>query len=420
MSNNSVFNAAVCLIGIIIFSVHIASLLFKKHRRRDENYLLVFFVFTLVHFATYLTFTLVKIKYTSDAYIMAFYSTFYVMNNMEIFLLFLYMLSYIIILEKTKKILSIVNLSLFLVFVLLDIVNIFARFFFTAEGGEYVRAKTMIISQGYQLVLFVIIFFVAVLNKKLNLREKIAFALYCFIPLATVILQNIFKGYAIAYAGIILAVEVLFFFINVEKNIEISKNEEKNKEAQIKIMVSQIQPHFIYNSLSSISTLIAIDPEKAQKALDDFTEYLRGNLSSLTETRLIPFENELKHIKTFIELEKMRFNERISVVYDIQVSDFNIPCLSIQPIVENAVKHGILQRIEGGTISISTYEDKLYYFVEIMDDGIGFDIKDIDFEGNTHIGLKNIKYRIENMGNGQMSIFSEVDKGTRVIVKFYK
>lgn len=420
MTTNSVFNLTVCIIGIAIFLIHIVNLLIKKNKRKDEKWLLLFLSFTAFHFAVYLMFTLIKIKYTSNEFVISFYTLFYVFNNIELLLLFLYMLSYIELENRTKKLLSIINCSLFAVFFVLDVVNVFSGMFFTAEGGEYVRSKTMIISQGYQFVMFAVVFFVTLLNKKLVIREKVAFACYCLLPLVAIVLQNAFKGYAIAYASIIIAIEILFFFVNVSKNIQIAEEQEKNKEAQIKIMVSQIQPHFVYNSLSSISTLISIDPEKAQQALDDFTEYLRGNLSSLTETRLVSFENELKHIKTFIELEKMRFNERLVVNYDIQVTDFNVPCLSIQPIVENAVKHGVLQKIEGGTVSLKTYEDNKFYYVEVEDDGIGFDMDKIDFDGNKHIGLKNIKYRIEKMGNGIMSIHSQVAKGTKVVVKFNK
>ena len=114
----------------------------------------------------------------------------------------------------------------------------------------------MIISQGYQFVMFAIIFVVTAFNKKLLLREKIAFACYCLLPLLSIILQNIFKGYAIAYASIIISIEILFFFVNVSKNIQIAEEQQKNKEAQIKIMVSQIQPHFIYNSLPYLNMFI--------------------------------------------------------------------------------------------------------------------------------------------------------------------
>ncbi|MBP5684059.1 MAG: histidine kinase, partial [Bacilli bacterium] len=204
------------------------------------------------------------------------------------------------------------------------------------------------------------------------------------------------------------------------KNIELANEEEKNKEAQIKIMLSQIKPHFVYNSLSAISTLIEIDPEKAQNSLDEFTEYLRKNLSSLTETNLIPFSDELRHIETYIALEKMRFNDRIKVIYDIGVTDFLVHPLTIQPLVENAIKHGILKKIEGGILTITTYETTTSYIIEVKDDGIGFDINQIDFDENTHFGLKNISYRIKKMCNGDLNVSSKINDGTKITVTFKK
>ena len=195
---------------------------------------------------------------------------------------------------------------------------------------------------------------------------------------------------------------------------------DKNKDAQVKIMFSQIQPHFIYNSLSSISTLISVDPDRAQNSLDEFTDYLRANLASLTETRLVPFESELKHIKTYISLEKMRFNDRVNIIYEISAIDFNVPTLTIQPIVENAVKHGILKKIEGGTVILKSYENESSYIIEIIDDGIGFDINKIDLNSNIHFGINNIRYRIANTINGTFEIKSEIGKGTKVTVTFNK
>ncbi len=420
MGSNSIFNATICMFGIAVLLIHIVDLILKPEKRRDEKDLLVFFIFTAIHFATYLTFTFLKTKVVSDAFIVGFYTTFYIFNNMEVLLLFIYVICYVELSYKIKNALAITNIVLFVFFVFLDISNIFTKIFFYAQDGVYMRSKTMIVSQMYQFIAFAIVFIVTIMNKKLYLREKIAFSIYCFLPLIAILLQNIFKGYAIAYASIIISIEILFFFVNVQKNIELSKEKEKNKEAQIKIMMSQIQPHFIYNALSSISTLITIDPEKAQKALDDFTEYLRMNLASLTQTSLVPFKDELKHIETYIALEKMRFKDRINIIFDIQVQDFDIPPLSIQPIVENALKHGILKKIEGGTLKFSTRQNDEAYIVIVEDDGVGFNMNDVNFTNNTHFGINNIKQRLKTMCKADMEIISEVNKGTKVIVKFYK
>ena len=197
---------------------------------------------------------------------------------------------------------------------------------------------------------------------------------------------------------------------------------EKNfiEEQRMRLVLSQIQPHFIYNSLSSISTLIPLDPDKAQAALDDFTEYLRMNLSSLTEVRCVAFEDELKHIKTYVSLEKMRFGDRLKVVYDVNTKHFMLPPLTIQPIVENAIKHGILKKLEGGTLSVKTYETDKTYVVEIADDGVGFNMADVDFDANKHFGLMNIQYRLAKMCGADLAFKSEAGAGTTVTITFRK
>ena len=420
MDSKSAFNATVCIIGIALLLIHTINISLKKNRRKDENYLLFFIIFTAIHFATYLAFTLIKIHHTSDNMIIAFYTIFYIMNNFELLLLFVYAISYIPIKKKTANILFIVSIVLYNIYVALDIANIFNHMFFYSVNGVYTRAKLMFLSQGYQFVALAVVFIITVLNKKLNLTQKIAFSFYCLLPLVAIVLQNLLPGYAIAYLSIVISIEILFLFVNVRKNVELANEAKRSKEAEIKLMMSQIQPHFIYNTLASISTLIKIDPDKAQKALDEFTEYLRANLSSLTKTGLINFKEELRHVETYLSLEKMRFDERLSVNYDIKVVDFLVPPLSIQPLVENAVKHGILQKLEGGTISIKTYEDEKAYYVEIEDDGVGFDLNNLDPTDNNHIGLNNVKYRLSSMCNGELNINSVIDKGTTMVVTFNK
>lgn len=420
MEGNSIFNATVCIIGISILLIHVVNLLIKRDRRKDENRLLIFLVFTAFHFLVYLSFTFIKLVYTSNPFIIAFYTTFYIFNNIEVFLLFLYMLSYVSFKDKNRKVLSVVNIIFFSAFVLLDFINIFTGIFFTASDGIYLRSNLMILAQGYEFIIFSIVIFVTAFNQFLGKGEKISFALYCILPYFAIVLQTIFKGYAIGYLSIIIAIEILFFFLNVKKNIQLLEEQEKNKDAQIRVMMSQIQPHFVYNSLSSISTLITMDPIKAQSALDDFTEYLRHNISSLTETRLIPFEAELKHIQIYLSLEKLRFNDRIQVEYDIKTKNFNVPPLSIQPLVENAVKHGVLKKIEGGFILIKVYETFDSYVVEVRDDGVGFDLSKVDFTENEHFGINNIRTRLKNMHCGNLEIKSAPGKGAKATITFYK
>ena len=420
MKSNSVFNATVCLLGVLILLIHVINLLIKKNKRNDEKSLLVFFLFTMVHFSTYFTFTMIKESYTSDTFIMAFYTTFYIMNNLEVLLFYFYMKSYAKVPKNKKLIPDIINIVVFVSYIGLDIFNIFSHIFFKSVDGVYTREKLMILSQGYQFIMLAISFLLVLPNKTITPPEKASFIIYCILPAISIIIQNAIPGYAIAYLTLLIAIEILFLFLNVEKNIKIQEAEKQLKDANVKIMVSQIQPHFIYNTLSSISTLIPMNPSKAQRALDQFTDYLRMNFSTLTNNKLVTFDEELKHIKTYVDLEKMRFNERVKVNYDIQVTNFHVPPLSIQPLVENAIKHGILKKIEGGTVTLKTYSEKNANIVEIIDDGVGFDIKEIDFESNKHIGFANVKHRIATMTNATLELHSEVNKGTKVVVKFYK
>ena len=422
MDNGTIFNITVSVIGIIMLSIHIVNILMKKNRRKDENHLLAFIIFTVIHFGVYLFYLIHRINRSNDLFIMSCYTTFYIMNNIEALILFVYTTVYLEGKKEIFKISKIINYSVLLIYIILDIVNIFTHMFFYSENGVYIRAKTMIISQGYQFICLGMIFLLAVLNKQLRKAEKIAFSLYCILPLIAIIFQNALPGYAIAYLSIIISIEILFLFVNIRKNELLAEEANKINHAEVKIMLSQIQPHCVYNTLASISTLIKINPDKAQEGLDHFTEYLRANLSSLTESGLIPFEEELRHVRLYLELEKMRFDERLTFKFDIASTDFFVPPLSLQPIVENAVKHGILKKIEGGTIQIRAYEDEVAHIVEVIDDGVGVDMSEFDKKDhdNKHVGYKNVKFRVKAMCKGDMEMTSTVGVGTTVIMKFYK
>ena len=184
-------------------------------------------------------------------------------------------------------------------------------------------------------------------------------------------------------------------------------------EQRYKTMISQLQPHFIYNTLSAITVIDGM-PEKAKKAIYDFSTYLRQNLDAMTSAELVPFEKELEHINKYLDLEKLRFGEKINVVFDIKCFDFSLPPLTVQLLVENAVKHGITQKDEGGTIYVSTEKDDRNYIVTVRDDGVGFDTEK-EISGN-HIGINNIRKRIEYSIDGTLEIASEIGKGTTATI----
>ena len=214
----------------------------------------------------------------------------------------------------------------------------------------------------------------------------------------------------------------------VPKNIKAAEKAEKLEKEKIKLdaelaksristLMSQIHPHFIYNTLGSIEQLCELDPPKAAKLVNDFSKYLRGNFSELDNPKLIRVSKELKHTEYYTGIEKVRFPD-IEFVAEMNCSDFSIPALTIQPLVENAIKHGILQRDEGGTVKVRIYETDSSYFVTVKDNGVGFDVSVL--ENNNHVGLRNIRSRLEAMCSGSLYIESIIGVGTKITVEIPK
>lgn len=193
--------------------------------------------------------------------------------------------------------------------------------------------------------------------------------------------------------------------------------ERELEKANMAVMISQIQPHFLYNALNTIKSLIRRDPKTAEQAVIDFSYYLRGNMDSLQQTEPIPFRTELQHIQYYCKIELLRFSDKLKVEYDIEEDNFTVPTLSIQPLVENAIKHGVTKRPEGGTVQLSTRKDAKNYIITVADDGVGFDpAKVLADDGRSHVGLTNIQYRFANMMQAEVTVDSKPGCGTTVTV----
>ena len=147
-------------------------------------------------------------------------------------------------------------------------------------------------------------------------------------------------------------------------------------DSQLELMMGQIQPHFMFNTLSSIRTLIKVDPDVAYDMVYNFSNYLRANVDNMTNLDGIPFSSEVQHIQSYVEIEKVRLGDRLTVVYEIGEDNFTVPPLSIQPLVENAIKHGIRKKVGGGTVYLKSYSLANFNVVEVSDDGTGFNSED--------------------------------------------
>ena len=219
----------------------------------------------------------------------------------------------------------------------------------------------------------------------------------------------------------ILIVVLLMAFIYCKKMSEISekarmvaKLENEVTQSNVSLLLTQIQPHFINNALTSIRYLCKTDPKKAEQSIMDFASYLRYNMASLSSRWVIPFHEEMMHVESYLAIEKIRFEEKLQVHLDIQVEDFEVPALCVEPLVENAIKHGVRGRIAGGTVSIRTYRANGYNWIIVEDDGVGFDPEHISEKS---IGIPNITKRLQMMDGVTFRIKSQIGKGTRATIQ---
>jgi len=215
------------------------------------------------------------------------------------------------------------------------------------------------------------------------------------------------------YVTIMIVIVTIFYYIWLHIQFVYKHESDLLAQQKIQIALSQIKPHFIYNTLNAIQDIEGM-PKTAQDAIVDFSKYLRENLDFLTASNLIPFTKELEHVTKYVNLEKLRFGDKINVNFDIQVSDFLIPSLSLQMIIENAIKHGITKKYEGGTVNVQSYEKDGKIFIIVDDDGVGFDVNKVI--GENHLGFKNSRERLRHFVNGNLIIESEINKGTKVTV----
>ncbi len=182
------------------------------------------------------------------------------------------------------------------------------------------------------------------------------------------------------------------------------------RQSRIVLAMSQIRAHFIFNILNAISGMCKYDPDKADATLIRFARYLRGNIDAMQEDRSESFRTSLQHLQDYIALEQIRFGDRIRFRTEIGFSDFYLPPLVLQPLVENAIKHGLTPKPEGGTITLSTERSGDRVVITVADDGVGFSTdKTIP---QTSVGLSNVCFRLKQLADGNISIESTPGEGT--------
>ena len=226
----------------------------------------------------------------------------------------------------------------------------------------------------------------------------------------------------IAYLTIAAVVDCVINYIWLHFQFVREHERALQAEQRIQIMMTQIRPHFLYNSLTVIQELCRSDPAQAEEATVQFANYLRGNMDALQTTAPIPFARELEHTRQYLALEKMRFEEKLTVRYDIPCMSFTLPILTLQPIVENAVRHGVRGNADGkGEVLIATREYPDRYEITVTDNGPGCEPEKQEKDpGKSHVGIQNVRERLAQMCGGSLRVESAPGTGTTVTVTLPK
>ena len=301
-------------------------------------------------------------------------------------------------------------------FIFLAIAQFTTFFYYVTPDNQYIRGSL-------HLILLAPIFTVMFLNlaaliyrrNKLPAKYFIAFMIHLLpLTISLFISSIISENLVFVVLGLCISTLAMFAIILYDQIESYVGQQREIAHQRASIMVLQMRPHFIYNAMMSIYYLCAKDSKKAQQVTLDFTTYLRKNFTAIASEDTIPFSDELEHTRAYLAVEQVQFEDSLFVEYDTPHKNFRLPPLTLQPIVENAVKHGMDPEYAPLCISIRTRETNLGSEIVVEDNGAGFSPADDDFE--PHTALANIKKRLEMMCGGKMTIHSRKGGGTVVSV----
>ena len=225
----------------------------------------------------------------------------------------------------------------------------------------------------------------------------------------------------VAYLTMAIAISCVFYYTWLHLQFVREHEDALVTGQRVQQMLSQIKPHFLHNALTLIIDLCDTAPQKAKEATVEFSRYLRGNMESIDRTGPISFEKELEHTKLYLDIEQMRFAGDLQVRYDIACMDFSLPALTVEPLAENAVRHGVREKPDGrGTVVIATRETPDGYEITVTDDGPGFDPDRLPEDGQMHVGIANVRERLRQIVDGSLEYRSAPGEGTAAIIRIPK
>ncbi|MBO4914777.1 MAG: histidine kinase [Oscillospiraceae bacterium] len=306
-------------------------------------------------------------------------------------------------------------LGLWAVFVILLASSAFTGIFTYTVSDNYYDRGPLYPLLLLPLVALSLLNLTGTIRRRSRLSRKVFLSfLVAALPLTVTLLAQMFvEVLPLVDISFVLSAISMYGFILSDQIEQDRRQQQEIANQRASIMVLQMRPHFIYNTMMSIYHLCAQDAKRAQQVTLDFTDYLRRNFTAIAKDGTIPFTDELEHARAYLAVEQVRFEDKLFVLFDTPCTMFRVPPLTLQPIVENAVKHGVSPDLEPLTITVLTRETDAGSEIVVEDNGPGFSPADDD---EPHIALANIRERLQMMCGGTLTIEPREGGGTRVTV----
>ena len=315
---------------------------------------------------------------------------------------------------RNNPLVYIIDLLWIVYFVLLVIAQFTKWIYYYTPDNEYFRGPL------YSVLLIPLILLMAVnlfalfkFRTELSRRYRIAFAVYFLVPLLCMVVQMFYSTVLMTVLGSAVSALIMLYIIILDQMERSVAQARKIAQQRASINVLQMRPHFICNTMMGIYYLCDQNPAKAKQVTLDFTTYLRRNFAAIASENTVMFKDELEHTRAYLAVEQAQFEDSLFVSFDTPHTMFRVPPLTLQPIVENAVKYGMKSSSEPVHISVITRQTNTASEIIVEDDGPGFEQID---DNKPHIALNNIRERLELMCKGKLEISQREGGGTLVKV----
>ncbi len=314
-----------------------------------------------------------------------------------------------------KSALHLAILILWIFYCILHIIAHFTEFFYftSSDGRFFLKDSHPFLYLPMIAISILSLFFVVLRRNKLSRRLFFASLLFLIPTMIATVIHALVFSILVLNISLCISSIVMYILILMDQMEQYRLQQAAIANQNARIMVLQMRPHFIYNTMSSIYYLCEQNPKKAQQVILDLTSYLRKNFNAMVSNNTILFTEELEHIRAYLAVEHAQYEDNLFVEYDTPHTRFRLPPLTLQPLVENSIKHGMDPDSDPLHILIRTEETKSGSIILVKDDGPGFDPKNV-FDSNN--ALANIKQRLEMMCKGSITITSHKGEGSVVKV----